>query len=124
MEYLIKSPYFNSKGHEHQAKQLNHRGNQYANSTISKASANTPSTAAQTNAEFEAKEVLNSFQEQLVFPFMNFEAKTPRPLKIWENVVALMEFYKIEAKFDEIKRETIISGLDSKEIDDCVLDII
>ncbi len=55
---------------------------------------------------------------------MNFEAKTPRPLKIWENVVALMEFYKIEAKFDEIKRETIISGLDSKEIDDCVLDII
>lgn len=135
LQVLLESPYFKSKTDSQQSKWLERRNDQYANATIMKAIQTTKTTAAEKNAKYKAKQELKNQKviqipqqsqedtEILTFPFMNYESKNPKPLRVWENIAALMKFYKIEAKFDEIKRETIISGLDSKDIDDCVLDI-
>lgn len=56
----------------------------------------------------------------LKFPNVDYEGK---PLKTWDNLQALLEHKNIYTVFNEITKNIEIKGLQSDDLDDCIMDI-
>ena len=70
--------------------------------------------------ECEEDRLKNTPIKILEFPSLNFKGE---PLKTWDNLKALLDYKEIYVVYNEISKNIEIKGLESEDLDDCIMDI-